>query len=146
VSTLSFPLPMPPSATLCAVPLSTTFNPTVERSLLSIDWVLSSGLPAVESFVSGRLCLPYRSSTDSVLSLDVRLAISASLPFDLVLGRDWFVQCADSLPNTCFYLSSGVVNLASFAPGTCALPPSYCSHHYIPYSLVLFHPLSRDGC
>ncbi|KAJ7906873.1 hypothetical protein B0H13DRAFT_2333021 [Mycena leptocephala] len=119
---------MPPSATLCAVPLSTTFNPTVERSLLSIDWVLSSGLPAVESVVSGRLCLPYRSATDSVLSLDVQLAVSASLPFDLVLGRDWFVQCTASLPNACFYLSSGLVNVPSFAPDPPASSsPAHCS-------------------
>ncbi|KAJ6613003.1 hypothetical protein B0H10DRAFT_2050067 [Mycena sp. CBHHK59/15] len=119
---------MPPSATLCAVPLSTTFNSTLERSLLSIDWVLTSGLSAVESLVSGRLCLPYRSSSDSVLSLDVQLAVSASLPFDLVLGCDWLVHCTNSVPDACFYLSSGLVNLASFAPD----PPALCSSTHSP--------------
>ncbi|KAJ6578979.1 hypothetical protein B0H10DRAFT_2100872 [Mycena sp. CBHHK59/15] len=103
---------MPPSATLCAVPLSTTFNSTLERSLLSIDWVLTSGLSAVESLVSGRLCFP----------------VSASLPFDLVLGRDWLVHCTNSVPDACFYLSSGLVNLASFAPD----PPALCSSTHSP--------------
>ncbi|KAJ6605893.1 hypothetical protein B0H10DRAFT_2075484 [Mycena sp. CBHHK59/15] len=100
----------------------------LERSLLSIDWVLTSGLSAVESLVSGRLCLLYRSSSDSVLSLDVQLAVSASLPFDLVLGRDWLVHCTNSVPDACFYLSSGLVNLASFAPD----PPALCSSTHSP--------------
>ncbi|KAJ6555495.1 hypothetical protein B0H10DRAFT_2122915 [Mycena sp. CBHHK59/15] len=119
---------MPSSSNSVCCPLSTTFNSTLERSLLSIDWVLTSGLSAVESLISGRLCLPYRSSSDSVLSLDVQLAVSASLPFDLVLGRDWLVHCTNSVPDACFYLSSGLVNLASFAPD----PPALCSSTHSP--------------
>ncbi|KAJ6567487.1 hypothetical protein B0H10DRAFT_1965423 [Mycena sp. CBHHK59/15] len=67
-------------------------------------------------------------SSGSVLSLDVQLAVSASLPFDLVLGRDWLVHCTNSVPDACFYLSSGLVNLASFAPD----PPASCSSTHSP--------------
>lgn len=56
---------MPPCATLCNIPLSTTFNPDVETSLVSIDWVLTSGVSTANSVVSGCLRLPYHDCVDS---------------------------------------------------------------------------------
>ncbi|KAJ7208402.1 hypothetical protein C8J57DRAFT_1540696 [Mycena rebaudengoi] len=40
----------------------------------------------------------------------------ASLPFDLVLGRDWLHFCRDSLPNSRFILSSGQFDLRPTKP------------------------------
>ncbi|KAJ7910406.1 hypothetical protein B0H13DRAFT_1876808 [Mycena leptocephala] len=48
-----------PAATLCNLPLSTAFDYNLKKSLSSLEWVLSSGVPTVIS-VSGPLSLPYR--------------------------------------------------------------------------------------
>ncbi|KAJ6542111.1 hypothetical protein B0H10DRAFT_2137028 [Mycena sp. CBHHK59/15] len=92
---------MPPQQLVCC-PFVDTFNSTLERSLLSIDWVLTRAYPLSNPF-----------SSDSVFCLGFS-------PFDLVLGRDWLVHCTNSVPDACFYLSSGLVNLASFAPALCS--------------------------
>ncbi|KAJ7140757.1 hypothetical protein C8R44DRAFT_974533 [Mycena epipterygia] len=81
-------MPRPPSLCDRQPPLSTAFDHNLESSLLSLDWVLTSGLRPNNSVLCGCLCLPYRDSADCVWSLDVQLTISASLPFDLVLGHD----------------------------------------------------------
>ncbi|KAJ6563165.1 hypothetical protein B0H10DRAFT_2239630 [Mycena sp. CBHHK59/15] len=104
---------MPPSATFSNIPLSTSFEPALERSTVSLDWVLNSGLSTSDSLLSGRLCIPYRDTSDSLCSLRVHLHVSASLPFDLVLGRDWFHLCCTSFSTASFYLSSGVVDFSS---------------------------------
>lgn len=105
---------MAPSATFCDLPLSTTFCSDLEKSVLSLDWVLASGLRTTASTTSGTLCLP---CDDSVCSMTVQLAITTSLPFDLVLGRDWLLFCRDSLPSSRFVLSSGVLDLCPAPPG-----------------------------
>ncbi|KAJ7460155.1 hypothetical protein FB451DRAFT_1500391 [Mycena latifolia] len=101
---------MAPSATLCNVPLSTSFNYDFEKSLLSLDWVLTSGLCPINPVVSGPLTLPYHDAVDTVCSAHMQLFIASSLPFDLVLGRDWLLLCREALPNAHFYLSSGILD------------------------------------
>ena len=103
---LVLPTPMLLSAVFCNVPLSSSVDPTSEASLLSLDWVLSSGVPTVQSVASGALTLP---SGDSVCSMHIKLRICSDLPYDLVLGRDWLFFCRETLPHASFVLSSGVV-------------------------------------
>ncbi|KAJ6546082.1 hypothetical protein DFH09DRAFT_1282058, partial [Mycena vulgaris] len=122
---------MPRPASLCDVPVSTAFDPNLQSSLLSLDWVLASGLCFNNSLISGRLCLFYRDSTDGVWSPDVELAISASLPFDLVLGHDWLQLCQTTLPYASFDLASGVLNLQATRRGSPA--PA------VNPSIVVFH-------
>ncbi|KAJ6612624.1 hypothetical protein B0H10DRAFT_2436897, partial [Mycena sp. CBHHK59/15] len=118
---------MPPSATFSNIPLSTSFEPALERSTVSLDWVLNSGLSTSDSLLSGRLCIPYRDTSDSLCSLRVHLHVSASLPFDLVLGRDWFHLCCTSFSTASFYLSSGVVDFSSLPNGALPFPPLFYS-------------------
>ncbi|KAJ7845884.1 hypothetical protein B0H13DRAFT_1908153 [Mycena leptocephala] len=63
-----------PSATSCNVPLSTSVDPSSDKSILSLDWVLCSGIPAPRSVASGSLTLPYSSSAHQ--SFDAPLAPS----------------------------------------------------------------------
>ncbi|KAF7349662.1 hypothetical protein MSAN_01692700 [Mycena sanguinolenta] len=100
---------MPASATFCDLPLSTSFSSDLEQSLLSLDWVLSSGIKTSGSVASGVLSLPCEGTT---CVLNINLAIKDSLPFDLVLGRDWHLLCRDSLPDARFLLSSGMIDFA----------------------------------
>jgi hypothetical protein len=104
------PLPMDFSATFCKLPLSTSVDPLSKCSLVSLDWILTSGIPAPQSLVAGVLTLP---SGDGVCSMNVKLSISTSLPYDLVLGRDWLFFCHETLPHTSFRLSSVSVTLVS---------------------------------
>jgi hypothetical protein len=124
------------AASLCDVPLSTAFDSTLPSSLLSLDWVLASGLRPNNSLLSGRLCLPYyRDSTDGVWSLNVQLAISASLPFDLVLGHDWLQLSQTTLPYASFDLASGLLNVqATTQQRTYFLPlfPCLSQGHRLP--------------
>ncbi|KAJ6555901.1 hypothetical protein B0H19DRAFT_1262034 [Mycena capillaripes] len=99
---------MPLSATFCNVPLSTSYNPQLESSVLSLDWVLSSGIPTSSSVVSGLFSVP---CCDGLIrSMNVRLAVTASLPFDLVLGHDWMLYCRNSFPSIRFALTSGSIH------------------------------------
>jgi hypothetical protein len=78
------------------LPLSTTFDHSLERSLWSLEWVLTSGVPAVIS-VSGPLSLPYRDgAVDTVCCLRVQLLVASFLLFDSILGCDWLHFCGDS--------------------------------------------------
>ncbi|KAJ6552630.1 hypothetical protein DFH09DRAFT_1319078 [Mycena vulgaris] len=97
---------MSASATFCNIPLSTSFNPNSEKSLLALEWILSSGLSARDAVASGVLSLHY---TNTSCSMHINLNISPSLPYDLVLGRDWSLICHDSLPNASCGFSSGIV-------------------------------------
>ncbi|KAJ7857944.1 hypothetical protein B0H14DRAFT_2578114 [Mycena olivaceomarginata] len=54
---------MPPSATFFDIPLSSTFCADHEKSLLSLDWVLASGIKSSGSVASGVLSLPCEGST-----------------------------------------------------------------------------------
>ncbi|KAJ7813280.1 hypothetical protein B0H14DRAFT_2854305, partial [Mycena olivaceomarginata] len=64
-------------ATFRNLPLSTTFDQHADKSKLSLDWVLNSGVPASHSVASGILTLP----------------------------------SVDTVPDTCFQLSSGILDL-----------------------------------
>lgn len=96
------------SATFRNLALSTTFDKDEEKSRLSLDWVLQSGVRAVRSVASGILTIP---AADSTFSVEMEFSIASSLPFDLVLGCDWLQYFRESVPETCFYLSSGPIDL-----------------------------------
>lgn len=98
---------MSPGATFRNVPLSTSFDSDLETSTLSLDWVLSSGIATSASVASGLLSLPC--SDGSFRSMNVDLAIAASIPSDLVLGRDWMSYCRCAFPGDRFILSSRYV-------------------------------------
>ncbi|KAJ7128424.1 hypothetical protein C8R44DRAFT_873145 [Mycena epipterygia] len=70
---------MPRPASLYYLSLSTAFERNLESSLLSLDWVLASGLRPNNSVLCAPLCLPDRDSADCVWSLDVQLAIPSLL-------------------------------------------------------------------
>ncbi|KAJ7804887.1 hypothetical protein B0H14DRAFT_3872702 [Mycena olivaceomarginata] len=72
--------------TLCNLPLSTAFDQDQDTSMLSLDWVLRTGIHAVCFAASGILMLP---AVDCMFSVQMDLSVASSLPFDLVLGRDW---------------------------------------------------------
>ena len=99
---------MTSTATFRNIPLSTTFDRDREKSSLSLEWLLDSGSPAVRSVASGILTLP---NSDGVFSVHMDLSIQSSLPADLVLGRDWLQYSRESIPEACFHLSSGPVDL-----------------------------------
>ncbi|KAJ7463286.1 hypothetical protein FB451DRAFT_1180378 [Mycena latifolia] len=94
------------SITFCNIPLSTSVNHLAQQSLVSLDWILSSGISASRSLVSGVLTLP---SGNSVCSMHIKLGVTTGLPYDLALGRDWLFFCRQTLPHASFVLSSGVV-------------------------------------
>ncbi|KAJ7754183.1 hypothetical protein DFH07DRAFT_823288 [Mycena maculata] len=92
--------------TFCNVPLSTSLDPLSRHSRVSLDWILSSGVPASKSSASGILTLP---CGDTMCSMHMTLSIAAGLPYDLVLSRDWLFFCHETLPHVSFSLSSGIV-------------------------------------
>ncbi|KAJ7465543.1 hypothetical protein FB451DRAFT_1561364, partial [Mycena latifolia] len=99
---------MSSSATFCNIPVSTSFNPESERSLLAVGWILSSGISTRGAVASGALSLPCNGSR---CTMHMDLAVTSDLPYDIVLGRDWSFLCRETLPNAFFDLSSGVVCL-----------------------------------
>ncbi|KAJ6563270.1 hypothetical protein DFH09DRAFT_1315454 [Mycena vulgaris] len=64
---------MSASATFCNIPLSTSFNPKSEKSLLTLERILSSGLSARDAVASGVLSLPYDNTS---CSMYINLTIS----------------------------------------------------------------------
>ncbi|KAJ7805329.1 hypothetical protein B0H13DRAFT_2387780 [Mycena leptocephala] len=116
-------MPMPPSATFCNIPLPTTFDPDLERSVVCLDWVLNSEVSTANSLMSGRLYLLFHGTADSVCSLRMHLPVSAALSFDLVLGRNWLQLCFTSFGTARFYLSSGALDFRTYPEGTAFLPP-----------------------
>ncbi|KAJ6574051.1 hypothetical protein B0H19DRAFT_1063061 [Mycena capillaripes] len=113
-----------PPATFCKIPLTVSVEPASLKSLISIDWILSSGVPAPLSCASGVLTLP---SGDTLCSMNMKLSVVYEITYDLVLGRDWILFCRQTLPHASFSLSSGV-----FYP---AQPRS------LPFSV---HPTAQD--
>lgn len=95
-------------ATFCNIALTTSFNQDAGQSVLSLDWVLNSGIRTHRSVASGILTLP---CVDGAISIQMDLPIVSALPCDLVVGRDWVQYCRESLPETCFFLSSGPLDL-----------------------------------
>lgn len=90
------------------MPLSTTLDRDREESVLSLDWVLTSGICAVRSKASGVLAVP---CDGGVFSVPMDLNIISSLSSDLVLGREGLQYGRESVSETCFYLSTGQVDL-----------------------------------
>jgi hypothetical protein len=45
--------------------------------------------------------------------MNVKLSVTASLPYDLLLGCDWGFFCGKILPHASFRLSSGIFTLVS---------------------------------
>ncbi|KAF8214680.1 hypothetical protein K438DRAFT_1955729 [Mycena galopus ATCC 62051] len=101
---------MAATATFCNIPLSTSVNPLCDRFLGSLDWLLTAGIPASRAVASGVLTLP---SGNTVSSMHMDLSVTTSLPYDLVLGRDWLSFCRPTLPHASFRLSSGFVQPVS---------------------------------
>ncbi|KAJ7806072.1 hypothetical protein B0H14DRAFT_2876932, partial [Mycena olivaceomarginata] len=102
-------------------------NPASAKSLVSLDWILASGILVPSSSASGFLVLP---SGDSLCSMNMKLSVTSGLPYDLVLGRDWIFFCRETLPHASFLLSLGI-----FRP----VLPSSTSH-----PLPLVHPTAQD--
>ncbi|KAJ7937648.1 hypothetical protein B0H13DRAFT_2302474 [Mycena leptocephala] len=96
---------MESSATFCKMPLSTSVNLLSQCSLVSLDWILTSGIPAPQSVVSGMLTLL---SGNGMCSMNVKLSVTASLPYGLVLGHYWLFFCCETLLHASFCLSSGI--------------------------------------
>lgn len=112
---------MAPSATFCNIPLSTAVDSSSATSRVSLDWILSAGISAPGSVASGILTLP---CGDTVCSMHTKLSVTSTLPYDVVLGRDWLFFCRETLPHTSFDLSSG-----SVSPGHRSPPPvDQCGH------------------
>ncbi|KAK6971454.1 hypothetical protein R3P38DRAFT_2423941, partial [Favolaschia claudopus] len=91
--------------------LSTAFDNEAPSSLLSLDWVLSAGVPTQNSVASGTLVLPQWSLSLPPTSFALDIRVSSSLPYDLVLGQDWAQYCRDSALEDCFALTTGPVDL-----------------------------------
>ncbi|KAJ7825474.1 hypothetical protein B0H14DRAFT_3874437, partial [Mycena olivaceomarginata] len=101
---------MAASAFFCNLPLSTSFNPGSEKSCISLDWVLASGIPVSRSTASGILTLPYG---NTICSMHMSLSVSSPPAYDLVLGRDWLFFCPETSPGASFQLTSGVIHTGS---------------------------------
>ncbi|KAJ6566559.1 hypothetical protein B0H19DRAFT_1066851 [Mycena capillaripes] len=88
-------------------------NPLSQRSLVALDWILlTSGIPAPQSLVSlvTVLTLP---SGNGVCSMNIKLSVTASLAYGLVLGHNWRFFCCETLPDASVHLSSGIFALIS---------------------------------
>ncbi|KAF8191088.1 hypothetical protein K438DRAFT_2018486, partial [Mycena galopus ATCC 62051] len=115
------------SATFCNIPLFTTFDAHQETSRLSLDWVLETGLSTVRSVATGIVTVP---GVQNGFSVQMDLTVTASLPFDLVLGRNWLQYCRETVPESCLVLSSGVIDLRRrpFVLMPHTPPPSHSEH------------------
>jgi hypothetical protein len=114
------------ASTFCALPVSTSFDRTLPKSLLSLDWILTNGISVRNSAASGVVSLPYG---DGRCSLEMHLSPAPSLSYDLVLGRDWLLLCRDAHLDRPFALTSGVVNIYQSLPGYCPHSPLLCIPH-----------------
>jgi hypothetical protein len=115
--------PTMPAATLCNLPLSTTFDHKLEKSLSSLEWVLTSRVPAV-------FWAPLASVSPSTLSVVSKY--SCWLPpffyltlFLAVTGFIFVENC-----EACVYLASGMFDIYPLSRSTSLflffLIPSYC--------------------
>ncbi|KAJ7892121.1 hypothetical protein B0H14DRAFT_3126196 [Mycena olivaceomarginata] len=96
-----------PSATFCNLPLSTTYDVREEISKL-IGMVLKTGIQTVRSVASGLLTVP---GADTGFSVQMDMPIAPSLPFDVVLGRNWMQYCRETVPKSRLSLSSSIIDL-----------------------------------
>ncbi|KAJ7923337.1 hypothetical protein B0H13DRAFT_1864964 [Mycena leptocephala] len=96
-----------PAATLCNLPLSTTFDHNLEKSLSSLEWVLTSRVPAV----SGPFSLPYcDGAVDTVFVSKYSCWLPPFFYLTLFLAVTGiiFVETREA----CVYLASGVLRFA----------------------------------
>jgi hypothetical protein len=96
--------PTMPAATLCNLPLSTTFDHNLEKSLSSLEWVLTSRVPAV----SGPFSLPYcDGAVDTVFVSKYSCWLPPFFYLTLFLAVTGiiFVETREA----CVYLASGVL-------------------------------------
>ncbi|KAJ7914130.1 hypothetical protein B0H13DRAFT_2003276 [Mycena leptocephala] len=100
---------MTASATFCNVALFTALDWNRDLSVLSLDWVFASGIRTHQGVASGVLALPCVDG--GVFSVSTNLPLASYLPSDVALGRDWLQYCRQAVPNACFRLSSGLVDL-----------------------------------
>ncbi|KAJ7903008.1 hypothetical protein B0H13DRAFT_2335358 [Mycena leptocephala] len=107
-------------ATFCNVPVSTGFDDRAPRSSVSLDWVLNSGLRTHASQLSGHLTLPCVAGSISICLHDV--AVTASLPCDLILGLDWLHLVRNSATQSVVHLGSGSLDLRTM--GSLFVQPS----------------------
>ncbi|KAK6988531.1 hypothetical protein R3P38DRAFT_3443898, partial [Favolaschia claudopus] len=125
------------ACTFRGLPVSTTYDQHSERSQLSLDWVLSSGIPTSRSIAAGPLSIPCLDA--AVFTTHINISVSSSLPCDLVLGRDWLQYCRECILDTCFLLSSGPIDLR--LP---SLPMTVCSP--MTFKLVCARLLFWSAC
>ncbi|KAF7319748.1 hypothetical protein MKEN_00757000 [Mycena kentingensis (nom. inval.)] len=104
---------MSPPSTFCTRPLSVAFDAAANISRISLNWVLTSGVAAPQSAVSGPLCL---SSGQVLYSMTVDAQVVSDLPQDLVLGRPWLAFCRETLPDAIFSLASRTIQPGRLAP------------------------------
>jgi hypothetical protein len=131
---------MSASPTFCNIPLSVSVDPAASQSLISLDWILTSGIPASGSCASGVLTLP---SGNTVCSMHMNLSVASGIPYDLILGRDWIFFCRQTLPHASFTLSSGFAHPGQLR--VCSPPDSSFPHllskvqtrQFLPWMLIL---------
>ncbi|KAF7371926.1 hypothetical protein MVEN_00050300 [Mycena venus] len=116
--------------------LSTSVDPRSANSLVSLDWILSSGIATHKSVASGILTFPYG---DSVCSMHMDFSLTTSLPYGLILGIDWLFFCRQTLPQPSFHLSCG---------DFCPVPQSslYSSAMDTDTHASVTHHATRHGC
>lgn len=95
-------------ATFCDVALSAVFDSNSASSSVSLDWIVNSGLHTQNSQAAGLLALPCDAG---VIFMCINLRVTASLPYDLVLGLDWFHFICESTSGIVVHLSSGPLDL-----------------------------------
>ncbi|KAJ7766551.1 hypothetical protein DFH07DRAFT_345612 [Mycena maculata] len=101
-------LSMTPS-TFCNLALSTSYNPDLQTSALSLDWIMASGISVPRS-VALVFCRYLATMAPSVLWM---YSIMPSPRSDIVLGCDWVSYCRDAFPNASFVLTSRIVGIHS---------------------------------
>ncbi|KAJ7704057.1 hypothetical protein B0H17DRAFT_1193973 [Mycena rosella] len=100
-------------ATFCNVPVCALFDDNAATSSVSLDWIMRAGLRTRNSQASGLLVL---SCNLGVISMCMNVAVTASLPSDLVLGLDWFQFVCETGSEIVVHLSSGPLDLRSPLP------------------------------
>ncbi|KAJ7504701.1 hypothetical protein B0H11DRAFT_2273269 [Mycena galericulata] len=122
--------------TFCNVPVSTGFDGRAPRSYVSLDWVINFGLRTRASQLSGPLTLPCDAGSISICLHDV--AVTASLPYDLILGLDWLHLVWNSAPQPVVHLASGSLDLRTIGS-------MFAQSSSMATITALSIPRSRDG-
>ncbi|KAJ7646900.1 hypothetical protein FB45DRAFT_1051495 [Roridomyces roridus] len=110
----------PRYATFCNQPLSTAFDGHSDITMLSISWVLTSGIPTIGATTSGFLTLPLVDGTNSSMLINASVH-SGDLEYDLILGRDWLTFCRQTQPQTTFTLTTGPIQPGKLSSNSSSL-------------------------